>query len=176
MTLLRPRSWTFAALIVTALACTCQPPGGGGGGGGAAEEEPRAAKPKGKAKGGGGGGGGGAPDDGEVEMPAGVEYLGNNEWRVQRKVADRYVENPDKLGCSAREKGKGYELVGVQAADDAYALGARNHDVLLQVNGQSLDDTSDLMNLYLTLQDAKKLTVILERAGERRTHHYDIVD
>lgn len=158
----------------SALACTCDPGRvvGGGGGAPSADEEParRAPRAKGKRP------PSEAPDGGEAEMPAGVEYLGDDEWRVQRAVANRYVEDPDRLGCSAREKGKGYELVGVQPADDAYALGARNRDVLLTVNGQSLDDPADLLNLYVTLQDADQLTVVLERAGARRTHRYHLTD
>lgn len=178
MTLLRPRTVAWFALFVATLACTCQPPSGGGGGGGAGGEEARVEPaPRGKGrgrKGGGGGAGGDEPD--EVEMPPGVEDLGGGRWRVQRKVVDKYVEHPDKLGCSAREKGKGYELVGVQSQDDAYALGARNHDVVMTINGKSLDDQSDLINLYLTLQDADKLTVAFDRGGERQTHTYEIVD
>jgi hypothetical protein len=182
MSSLRPRHLVAATLVFAALACTCQDPGGGRSGGAPTEEEPedgrsarggKAGKGKGKA---GDGGDGSEPGDGEVQMPAGVEYLGDDKWRVQRKVVDRYVENPDKLGCSAREKGKGYELVGVQATDDAYALGGRNRDLVLSINGKSLDDSSDLLNLYLTLQDANQLTVVLERAGARRTHHYQITD
>lgn len=176
MNLLRPRTLTFAALLAATLACTCDSPLGGGGANGRAENEERAPRPKGKAKRGGGGEGAEQPADGEVPMPAGVEYLGDQRWRVQRKAVDRYVEHSEQLGCNAREKGKGYELVGVQVSDDAYALGARNHDVVFTINGMSLDDETDLINVFLALQDAKELKVVLERAGEKRTHVYEIED
>jgi hypothetical protein len=174
---LRPRALVGGLVLFAALACTCQDPlGGGGGGGSAREEEPAtdgAAPRRGKGK-------NRPPADtdepAEPELPAGVEYLGDNRWRVQRKTADKYLEYPEKLGCNAREKGKGYELVGVQPTDDAYGLGGRNRDLILTINNKSLDDSTDLINLYLSLQGANKLTVVFERAGARKTHIYEIQD
>lgn len=174
MTLLRPRTVTFALWLAASLACTCQSPLGGAERPAAREDRP-ASKPRAKGRK-AGGDAGDLPEDGEVPMPAGVEYLGDQRWKVQRKTVDRYVEHPDALGCNAREKGKGYELVGVQVADDAYALGARNHDLVLTINGNSLDDQAQLIGVFLALQDADKLTVVLDRGGEKRTHTYLIED
>ncbi len=130
------------------------------------EPEPEPEEPE---PGTGTGGGGGGPSEG-------IEYLGGDTWRVERRLVDRYESNPDALGCSAREKGKGYEITGAGPNDDAYALGARNGDVIMEVNGMPLDTTSDLLFLWAALDGEDELHVKLVRDGATKTHHYDVVD
>ncbi|MCB9688711.1 MAG: hypothetical protein H6735_26970 [Alphaproteobacteria bacterium] len=123
--------------------------------------------------GGGGGGGGGGGNSGPRD---GIVDLGNGRWNVDRKLVDMYESNPEKLGCSAKEKGKGYELTGVGPNDDAYALGARNGDVVMEVNGMPMDTMTDLLFMWSKLEGADDLDVRFTRDGASKTHHYHVVD
>lgn len=120
------------------------------------------------------------PAPGEPAEPApptvpGITYEGNDSWTVERRLVDRWEDDPESLGAKVEEHGKGWEIRGVGPQDDAYSLGARNGDVVKRINGMSLDTTTDLLLVWAELGDATELDVMLTRDGQNRVHHYRIV-
>ncbi|MEQ1506117.1 MAG: hypothetical protein ABMB14_28045, partial [Myxococcota bacterium] len=113
-----------------------------------------------------------APAPGGTE---GIRYEGDDTWQVARSKIDGWTADPGRLGATAVKKGAGYELQGVKTSSDAAALGAETGDLVTEVNGRSLANTADLLQLWAELGTADAFDVRLKRGGATRVHHYRVV-
>lgn len=116
--------------------------------------------------------------DGQSELrppPKGLEILPNNHWRIPRRLADRWEENPYRL-ASPKELDEGWRLRRVRPGGPGWWLGLRNGDVILEVNGMKLNTKPQLIAAYLKLKNKTDFDVKIRRDGQIRIHHYKIVD
>lgn len=125
--------------------------------------EPPAAAPKKK-----------KPPPAPGPKPDGVEQVGDGHWRVARALVERWHDDPYQLG-NVREQEPGWELIGVRVKD-AYHLGMRNKDVVIEVNGHKLRTKPQLLSAYLDLKNDRSFAVTFVRAGATKVHRYDVVD
>ncbi len=125
-----------------------------------------------------------APDDDEDDggakrdpapKPAGITQLSKTTWQLRRNLADQYKDDPYLLANNVQKSGDGWEVKGVRQKD-AYHLGIRSKDVVLEVNGKKLKTDAQLLAAWLALKNKDAYDVVLIRNGQTRVHHYEIVD
>ena len=107
-------------------------------------------------------------------MPPGLEQVGPTSWRVTRALVTHWQDDPYRLG-NVKEHDPGWELLGVRTRD-AYHLGMRNKDVVVQVNGHKLNTMPQLMSTYLFCKNDEKFEVEFVRAGQTMVHRYEIIE
>jgi hypothetical protein len=116
-----------------------------------------------------------APDPAPAPGGQGITYVGNDTWEVERSKVNAWTNDPSKLGASTQQKSNGVELTNVRSGSDAEALGAKDGDLLQEVNGLSLSSQADLLVLWGQLKDKDSFRVKLKRGADERTQHYEIV-
>lgn len=119
-----------------------------------------------------------APGDEEGEpervAPRGIQQVSDRSWTVTRRLADRWKESPHEL-ANAAQVGEGWELRQARRKE-AYFLGMKNKDIILEVNGKKLKTDAQLLAAYLALKNKTEFDVLFVRDGRRMTHHYRIVE
>jgi hypothetical protein len=106
--------------------------------------------------------------------PSGISQVNGTTWQVQQRLVDRWQADPYTLG-NVRESGAGWELIGIRQRN-AYHLGMRNSDIVLEVNGKKLNTMPQLLAAYLALKNDKSFDVVFLRRGAQKVHHYRIVE
>lgn len=81
----------------------------------------------------------------------------------------------------ARENGRfvGFRIVALEsalAANDAAGVGVRAGDVVVRVNGQSIERPEQALAVWEGLRVASTLAIEYLRAGQRREARFEIVD
>ena len=104
--------------------------------------------------------------------PSGITQVSTQSWRVDQALVDRWKDDPYELS-QVREEGDGWELLGVRQRN-AYHLGMRNRDVLLEANGHKLNTRAQLLVAYLALKNDRVFDLVFLRQGKRLVHHYEI--
>lgn len=110
-----------------------------------------------------------APDRGP-EMKGGVGVLGDSEFIVEEGELDKALENLPLLLTQARavpffKEGRavGLRLFAIKNGSLFERIGLQNGDVLKAINGSSLADLSQAMQLFQKLKDERTITVVMER-------------
>ena len=113
----------------------------------------------------------------------GVTRIDDRTVEVSRTFIDGLLEDQAKLMRLTRvvpfqRDGKvvGYKLFGIRSSSPLSALGIRNGDVLLGVNGVSVTDSDGLLERYVALRRATSITLELERQGAPLQLHVRIAE
>ena len=102
--------------------------------------------------------------------PGGIDKVADTTWQVTQANVDRWKDDPYILS-SVHQEDVGWSLVYARKRE-AWHLGMRNKDVILEVNGKKLNSKAQLVAAYLALKNKKEFDVLFERNGKKRTHHY----
>ncbi len=123
----------------------------------------------------------GGPSAVADEIKNGIQKLGANEFKVDRGVVDKILENQAELMRQARivpeqENGKvvGIRLFGVRPDTLLGTLGMENGDRLEKINGFDMTSPESALEAYARLRTADHLTVSLNRRGQETNVDYNI--
>ena len=115
------------------------------------------------------------------EAEGGVARLGENEYTVEEAELDRALENLPMLLTQARavpyfKEGRavGLRLFAIKTGSLFEKIGLQNGDILKSVNGSSLADLSQAMQLFQKLKEEKSIAVVMERNLVEREVKYQI--
>lgn len=116
-------------------------------------------------------------------IAAGVACESETRCTIDQVFIDTALANPASLTKQARivpavRDGvtTGYKLYGIRPGSLPKALGLKNGDLVLSVNGHPLASMDEAMKLYTTLRRAKRFDVGIERKGTPFTLTIEIVD
>lgn len=119
--------------------------------------------------------------DASAPVQGGVAQVSTDEFTVEEAELDRALENLPLLLTQARavpffKEGRavGLRLFAIRAGSLFEKIGLQNGDVLKSVNGNSLGDLSQAMQLFQKLKEERNITVTLERNSMERQFRYDI--
>lgn len=100
-----------------------------------------------------------------------VECTSDEACTVARRDFDAMVADPGALlrQVQVSEVKGGYRLSGIRPGTQVSALGFRNGDILIAVNGTRLDDQLGLLGLYGAIQSTRSYSVVYQRGGTRKT-------
>ena len=131
------------------------------------------AKPVEKAKGGG--------DDLTKEISKGIQKISATEFKIERSVVDRILENTAALMTQVRivpekdgDKSTGIRLFGVKPESLLGVLGMENGDKLQTINGFDMTNPEKALEAYARLRTADHLTVSVNRKGANTNLDYNI--
>lgn len=112
--------------------------------------------------------------------PIGRE-TGPNQYVISREALGRhmgdfnyFLSNVNIQPYFADGSARGFKVTSVNPAGPVYQLGLRAGDVILSVNGVSVSNPEDLVNLYRQVQQLENVTVELERQGKSTTLSYSM--
>ena len=90
---------------------------------------------------------------------------------VARRDFDAMVADPNKLlrQVQVSEARGGYRLGGIRSGSQVSALGFRNGDIVVSVNGTRLDDQLGLLGLYGGLESTRTYNVVYKRGEALQT-------
>jgi len=131
------------------------------------------AKPADKAKGGG--------DDLTKEISKGIQKISATEFKIERSVVDKILENTAALMTQVRivpekdgDKSTGIRLFGVKPESLLGVLGMENGDKLQTINGFDMTNPEKALEAYARLRTADHLTVSVNRKGANTNLDYNI--
>jgi len=131
------------------------------------------AKPVEKAKGGG--------DDLTREISKGIQKISATEFKIERGVVDKILENTAALMTQVRivpekdgDKATGIRLFGVKPESLLGVLGMENGDKLQTINGFDMTNPEKALEAYARLRTADHLTVSVNRKGANTNLDYNI--
>jgi len=123
--------------------------------------------------------GGAAPVSDDIKK--GVQRVSPNEFKVDRSVVDKILENQADLMRQARivpeqENGKvvGIRLFGVRPDTLLGTLGMENGDRLEKINGFDMASPEKALEAYARLRTSDHLTVAVNRRGQEMNIDYNI--
>ena len=115
------------------------------------------------------------------DIKKGVQKVGPNEFKVDRSVVDKILENQADLMRQARivpeqENGKvvGIRLFGVRPDTLLGTLGMENGDRLEKINGFDMASPEKALEAYARLRTSDHLTVAVNRRGQEMNIDYNI--
>lgn len=115
----------------------------------------------------------GEPPRGRIAGVAGdVQKVGTNEYRVDRALLDKLVQNPGDLlrvrAIPEQEGGRaaGLKLKGIKPDTLLATLGLQDGDRLEAINGMSMADPTEAMGAFARLRYEKHLVVTVRRGGK----------
>jgi general secretion pathway protein C len=127
---------------------------------------------KGPAKGG---------DDLTREISKGIQKVSATEYKIERSVVDKILENTAALMTQVRivpekdgDKATGIRLFGVKPDSLLGVLGMENGDKLQTINGFDMTNPEKALEAYARLRTADHLTVSVNRKGAATNLDYDI--
>ena len=119
------------------------------------------------------------PARGPQPAPA-VDKIAGHRYRIPRAALDGFLGG----GVSAQwprvvpqlRDGKpiGFRLLGIRSDGPFAAIGLDNGDILLEVNGTSIETPDTALAAYAKLRTASHVWLAIERAGRRIRIDYDI--
>jgi general secretion pathway protein C len=111
---------------------------------------------------------------------SGITQAGNH-YTIARDVVDKAMENINEVLTEARcvphmEGGRsaGYQCFQIVPGSIYDKLGLKDNDVILQINGQNLDDPSKIFTFLNSLKSAKNIQISGMRGGRPFNYEYDI--
>ena len=107
---------------------------------------------------------------------------GNGAYNVPRDLIQEVANNQSLLESQAPSiapnyqngQPRGFRLRGVRSDSVFSAIGIRNGDVLLSVNGTELDSPQRALELYQAMLSQNSVTMQVERRGREQTLQYNI--
>jgi general secretion pathway protein C len=115
------------------------------------------------------------------DIKKGIQKVGPNEFKVDRSVVDKILENQAELMRQARivpeqENGKvvGIRLFGVRNDTLLGTLGMENGDRLQTINGFDMTSPEKALEAYARLRTADHLTIQVNRKGADMNLDYNI--
>ncbi len=113
----------------------------------------------------------GTPATAGTSSASTVQCAADGSCSVGRGQFDAMVADPNKLlrQVQVSEANNGFRLSGIRGGSDVSKLGFRNGDVLVAINGTSLDDQFGLLGLYGGLGSTRTYNVTYVRGGVRHT-------
>ncbi|HJX17170.1 MAG TPA: type II secretion system protein N, partial [Acidiferrobacterales bacterium] len=102
---------------------------------------------------------------------------GATRFVLSRETLRSQVQSPQELLSQAvvvPNSGGGFALQEIESGSLIEQLGLRAGDVILNVNGQALRSTDDIMRAYQGLQGMNEVMLDVARDGRRVQHLYDI--
>jgi len=115
------------------------------------------------------------------EIAAGIQKLGPTEFKVDRSVLDRVMQNPADLlkvrVVPEQEAGtvRGLRLFGIKPDTLLAAVGLQDGDRLDAVNGMGMGDAEAMMTALARLRMEKHLVVKVLRAGKEVNVEINVV-
>jgi general secretion pathway protein C len=123
----------------------------------------------------------GAPDDLTKEIMKGIQKVGPNDYKIERPVVDKILENTAALMTQVRivpekdgDKSSGIRLFGVKPESLLGVLGMENGDKLKTINGFDMTNPEKALEAYARLRTADHLTVSVDRKGANTNIDYSI--
>lgn len=126
----------------------------------------------------------GAPvgkDDLTKEISKGIQKVSATEFKVERGVVDKILENTAALMTQVRivpekdgDKSTGIRMFGVKSDSLLGILGMQNGDRLQTINGFDMTNPEKALEAYARLRTADHLTVSVNRKGANTNLDYDI--
>jgi general secretion pathway protein C len=120
-------------------------------------------------------------DDLTKEISKGIQKVSATEFKIERGVVDKILENTAALMTQVRivpekdgEKGSGIRLFGVQPDSLLGVLGMENGDKLQTINGFDMTNPEKALEAYARLRTADHLTVSVNRKGANTNLDYNI--
>lgn len=111
----------------------------------------------------------------------GVQQVSENKYTVPRATIEQQMANPESLARQARimpnykdGESAGLRLVGISPNSVYSQLGIRSGDVIHSVNGVSLDNQRQAMEMLDKMRSEKSVTIEVERRGKKEKIEYDI--
>ena len=101
-----------------------------------------------------------------------VQKVGTNEYRVDRSLLDKLIQNPGDLlrvrAIPEQEGGRaaGLKLKGIKPDTLLATLGLQDGDRLEAINGMSMADPTEAMGAFARLRYEKHLVVTVRRGGK----------
>lgn len=112
---------------------------------------------------------------------SGIRQLSETDIVIDRSEVDKAMKNINKLLMEARavpyrENGQiaGFRLLGIKSDSLFRKLGAKNGDVIQEVNGVQIKDPATAMQLYQQLQTNDKFDIKVKRGGEDKNFTVNI--
>lgn len=115
------------------------------------------------------------------ETKDGIASLDDNEYIVDEAELDKALENLPMLLTQARAvpyfsegQAVGLRLFAIKSGSLYEKIGLRNGDVLKSVNGNSMADLSQAMQLFEKLKTERSISLMVERNREEKEFKYQI--
>jgi general secretion pathway protein C len=106
----------------------------------------------------------------------GIEKVGEDKYVVQRSRLNDIMSNLSQVSTQARlvpsfKEGKpnGFKIFAIRESSIFGQLGLKNGDLILGVNGYTLDSPDKALMLYQKLQSTDSWSVDIERRGQKKT-------
>jgi len=116
------------------------------------------------------------PPDPAVNFATAVDCAEEGRCTISRAELQRLLENPAWLTRQARiipsvkdGHSQGLKLYAIRSASFPGAIGFKNGDLLVSINGRPMTDPETALAAYTTLRTADTLKFAVERKGEPRT-------
>lgn len=110
-----------------------------------------------------------------------IKKTGPYAYEIQRRELNKYIDDVGGLGSQARVipnhvggKTHGYKLVGVRPNSLFRAIGIRSGDVIMSVNGQSINSAAKALGLFDKLKTESAVNISIERRGQTKELSYTI--
>lgn len=104
--------------------------------------------------------------------PPGISQLDATSWEVQRAVVEGWMADPSTFADAAPHD-RGWQLRRLGGRGGS-AVGFKNGDVVVEVNGRAIGTLPQAMLAYAQLKDASELRIRFLRDGRQREHHVRI--
>jgi type II secretion system protein C len=120
-------------------------------------------------------------DSNSKSAPSSTGSSSEGEFTVDEKELDQALENLPLLLTQARAvpyfkdgKAVGLRMFAIRTGSLFEKIGLQNGDVLKSVNGNSLADLSQAMQLFQKLKEERSIDLVLERNTAEKTFKYQI--
>lgn len=100
-----------------------------------------------------------------ADVIAGVRSVGPNEYKLSKKTAEYIRKEGLERAARSMRLGPRSKLRGLKADGLGAAMGFRNGDIVLEVNGIEVGDPDGALDAYSSIRTAKSGSVKVERDG-----------
>lgn len=122
------------------------------------------------------------PSENTISLSEGVVSKGDGvNWKIDRTFLDQQLTNIPAIAKQIRlnafkegEELKGYRLAAGRGSQLLSQLGLQSGDVLLEINGTELSDTSKAVKALQTFRDSTEINIVIDRMGTRKNLVYSV--
>jgi len=121
------------------------------------------------------------PSSSAAEENGQIKPIGENQWTIDRQVAENARNNIGELLKSARMEPnvvngntEGFVVRMIQPGSLLANLGIRKGDVIMEVNGVDLESPEKALQIFQQLREAKHISIGLQRDGAPMNFDYEI--